>query len=187
MGQKQRWGLLLLSKGATPLLQNHSRMVRFLTRLCTLSQGRSLSVVESNNVNRSIHTPYFVPFFQQVLQMAVEMWFFFVVVCFIDSASKEKYSSPAVPAACPVACSGSPHCTRLMWLAALHLVWDSKSLAHSHFGGRNTKVGLCAQFGCTRGHIGVSLKAPKAPNCGCMPSLHYKRRSGAAICNKCVM
>ena len=49
--------LLLLAKGVTPLLHNHSRRVRFPTTLCTLSRGRSLSIPESDGVNRSIPPP----------------------------------------------------------------------------------------------------------------------------------
>ena len=49
--------LLLLTKGVTPLLQNHSRRVGFPTTPYTLSRGRSLSIVESDGVNKSMPPP----------------------------------------------------------------------------------------------------------------------------------
>ena len=56
-GRSSNGALLLLAEGVTPLLRNHIRRVRFPTTLCTLSRGRSLSIVESDGVNRSMCHP----------------------------------------------------------------------------------------------------------------------------------
>ena len=44
-GRSNNGALLLLAEGVTPLLENHSRRVRFPITLCTLSEGAVVSLL----------------------------------------------------------------------------------------------------------------------------------------------